>query len=403
MFTDFTQYQGSSGQKKQFLALSNEAFDTFAYHEPDSTRVDAVEIVVRARRSGAPDRGRTGAPSPLGSRRARTAAARQAVLYLMCRGRAESRLDGIFKLFTEAEDPPLQTLRTLFGGLWKIDLIKVQPRSADVEAFVGELRKKSGAARPPLEEEAPEPSTPRFVRGAPGAPHAASPRSPRRSPSTPRLLKVASENGAIQGSRRDVLRSAKEADEANERSAAERRAAHMAEPLPAFTQEMWAKFVRTEPKAKMLAASAETVLMEAVKRRTKMEKAAAAAALTPLAARTQLAVAQTVGKVAGALDKRMMGRTFVNRLVEETNFDIREVRKLKQLFEDRCGLNNELTHEQFFEVMIEAYPSYAGEGMSLAQLFESFDADDSGTIDFKEFTVGMSRLCVADAGPPPPS
>jgi len=53
--------------------------------------------------------------------------------------------------------------------------------------------------------------------------------------------------------------------------------------------------------------------------------------------------------------------------------------------------HNELNLSAFTTVMTSAFPTITDPG-KLEALFTSFDTDKSGTIDFKEFTIGVSKL-----------
>lgn len=61
----------------------------------------------------------------------------------------------------------------------------------------------------------------------------------------------------------------------------------------------------------------------------------------------------------------------------------------------QCCYTQEIDKKAFVEVMGSSFPALAA-GSAALKLFEAFDVDQSGTIDFKEFTLGMSGLVRGD-------
>ena len=56
-------------------------------------------------------------------------------------------------------------------------------------------------------------------------------------------------------------------------------------------------------------------------------------------------------------------------------------------------MSDQLTKSEFCEVIVECYPHLEGAtDVNLEALFDTFDEDGGGTIDFKEFTLGVSKL-----------
>lgn len=55
-----------------------------------------------------------------------------------------------------------------------------------------------------------------------------------------------------------------------------------------------------------------------------------------------------------------------------------------------CGGAQTLTNEQFFQVLKGCFPTIRESAAQL--LFEAFDDDNSGSVDYKEFTLGVARL-----------
>lgn len=124
-------------------------------------------------------------------------------------------------------------------------------------------------------------------------------------------------------------------------------------------------------------------------------------------------------------EKKLQGRKMMGNLVQTTKFDVKELRTLRAKFEEkasgetkggtltwptrhdaRCsdgghtdcsdkptslcpdggGLSqvDHLTKAQFCEAIVEAYPHLEGaDDVNLESLFDTFDGDGGGTIDFK--------------------
>lgn len=75
----------------------------------------------------------------------------------------------------------------------------------------------------------------------------------------------------------------------------------------------------------------------------------------------------------------------------ETKFDVTELRGLRKQFVELAGSEEgELSRAQFASIMHSRFPALA-ETESVEVLFDTFDTDDSNTIDFKEFAIGISK------------
>lgn len=78
-----------------------------------------------------------------------------------------------------------------------------------------------------------------------------------------------------------------------------------------------------------------------------------------------------------------------------SKFDGAELRRLRDVFAAAAGsIDAELTKPQFVKLLEEEYPGLADVSRpgAVALLFDAFDTDAGGSIDFKEFTVGLSRM-----------
>lgn len=122
-------------------------------------------------------------------------------------------------------------------------------------------------------------------------------------------------------------------------------------------------------------------------------------------------------------EKKLKGRQLMGSLLDTTSFDVGELRLLRRKFEERTGsskheesgvwhryspalpatshtahatdvqMSDQLTKSEFCEVIVECYPHLEGAtDVNLEALFDTFDEDGGGTIDFKEFTLGVSKL-----------
>lgn len=97
--------------------------------------------------------------------------------------------------------------------------------------------------------------------------------------------------------------------------------------------------------------------------------------------------------VAGAhrVANRVASQQALTELSQGTKLDIEELREIRDDFASHVDENNELNMSAFCAVMTMAFPTLTDSG-KLETLFTSFDTDKSGTIDFKEFTMGISKL-----------
>ena len=140
-------------------------------------------------------------------------------------------------------------------------------------------------------------------------------------------------------------------------------------------------------------------------------------------------------KLKAAAASRIASKRLMDSLSHASGFNVAEMRDLRQQFGDAaneegvcgvftptlvattecCWFLQEIDKNAFVRVMAESFPALAS-GSAAIKLFEAFDADNSGTIDFKvllgclasaaalvltlsllqEFTLGMSNLVQGD-------
>lgn len=81
----------------------------------------------------------------------------------------------------------------------------------------------------------------------------------------------------------------------------------------------------------------------------------------------------------------------LSSLSSESGFSIRELRTLRKKFLTEAGAHGAITKERFKNLMCKEYPVLRGT-TSVDRLFEAFDDDNSNSIDFREFTLGLGRL-----------
>ena len=100
-------------------------------------------------------------------------------------------------------------------------------------------------------------------------------------------------------------------------------------------------------------------------------------------------------------------------LSQDVTFDVGELRSLNALFKKQCFLaaakmransggdggdsdleldEFRLAKLEFCDVVCEEYPSLSRQ--LAMQLFDSFDEDNSGEVDLKEFTIGLLKVAV---------
>lgn len=98
--------------------------------------------------------------------------------------------------------------------------------------------------------------------------------------------------------------------------------------------------------------------------------------------------------------KRAATKSMMAGLTKTTNFNVAELKFLRKAFARKLGVKPEdlnsdevtLTQEQFIDVMKSEYPAFADDESTARLLFGAFDTDSGGSIDFREFSVGMSKL-----------
>jgi len=98
----------------------------------------------------------------------------------------------------------------------------------------------------------------------------------------------------------------------------------------------------------------------------------------------------------------MCTQGFLSGLTDTTRFGMKELHKLMHEFSEHAGKDGELTKPQFVQIMQTVFPMFAqrssngmvakSDGVDFDSLFEAFDVDNSGKLDFREFTIGMSKL-----------
>ena len=88
---------------------------------------------------------------------------------------------------------------------------------------------------------------------------------------------------------------------------------------------------------------------------------------------------------------------FLAGLTDRTKFGMKELHKLMHEFSEHAGKDGQLSKHQFVEVMQTVFPMFAdhsangmvasAEGVDFHALFEAFDTDNSGKLDFRVRTV----------------
>ena len=84
----------------------------------------------------------------------------------------------------------------------------------------------------------------------------------------------------------------------------------------------------------------------------------------------------------------------INKLMKGKNsFGIEEVVRLRTVFADVAGDRRAaLNRQQFVSALGRAFPLLLKEKQVVLALFDAFDSDKSGDIDFKEFMLGLAKL-----------
>jgi Ca2+-binding EF-hand superfamily protein len=104
---------------------------------------------------------------------------------------------------------------------------------------------------------------------------------------------------------------------------------------------------------------------------------------------------QSVGKELRSDRKNMLNRvatrTCIRELTISTGFTITEVKKMRGDFAKFAGDDASLSRESFGKLLKLSFPKLTDENL-LERLYSVFDANDSDSIDFNEFCLGLTRL-----------
>jgi len=87
----------------------------------------------------------------------------------------------------------------------------------------------------------------------------------------------------------------------------------------------------------------------------------------------------------------LTSRNVLSELVSRTGLDMGHVMDLKARFLGMADIRGELSFPAFQMIMVEIFPTFQGDS-SMQRLFQSFDADGNGAVDFKEFIAGVGRM-----------
>lgn len=98
--------------------------------------------------------------------------------------------------------------------------------------------------------------------------------------------------------------------------------------------------------------------------------------------------------IKSAVLSAVTGRQVLGELQFKTGLTPVQLGRLKQEFSARANVNGTLDRESFKDIMLEQFPSLANADgdVTLNRLFSTFDADNSGLIEFKEFVLGASKM-----------
>lgn len=81
----------------------------------------------------------------------------------------------------------------------------------------------------------------------------------------------------------------------------------------------------------------------------------------------------------------------LNGLAENSKFNINQLQNLAAVFVDESNAIGRMDKDKFGEVLTHHLPEFIDDEL-LDQIFSVCDADNSGTIDFKEFVLALSKL-----------
>ncbi len=87
----------------------------------------------------------------------------------------------------------------------------------------------------------------------------------------------------------------------------------------------------------------------------------------------------------------LTSRNVLSELVSRTGLEMEHVMTLKQRFLGMADVRGELSFPAFQMLMVEIFPTFQGDS-SMLRLFQSFDADGNGAVDFREFISGVGRM-----------
>ena len=104
---------------------------------------------------------------------------------------------------------------------------------------------------------------------------------------------------------------------------------------------------------------------------------------------------QSLGKELRADRKNMLNRiatrSCIRELTHKTEFSLSEVKKMRGDFAQFAGANATLSRESFGNIITKNFPKLDNSSL-LERLYSVFDADNSDSIDFNEFCLGLTRL-----------
>ena len=94
--------------------------------------------------------------------------------------------------------------------------------------------------------------------------------------------------------------------------------------------------------------------------------------------------------------ERIATKTCIRDLTLNTQFTLSEVKRMRGDFAKFAGDDATLSRESFAEILTIRFPKLK-ENSSLERMYGVFDADGSGSIDFQEFCMGLTRLLKGSA------
>jgi Ca2+-binding EF-hand superfamily protein len=94
--------------------------------------------------------------------------------------------------------------------------------------------------------------------------------------------------------------------------------------------------------------------------------------------------------------QRVATRACISDLARETSFSLSEVKQLRADYAKHTGADSTLTKDGFNALLLTRFPKLKGSSL-LDRLYSVFDADGGGTVDFREFCTGLTRMLKGSA------